>query len=51
MSENEKELIQIIQESDDPKTVAEYFFTLFVDYLQTHDLSQEKTAVYPQESA
>lgn len=51
MSNNELELIGIIRESEDPKAVAEYFFSLFSNYLQTHGPSQEKTSADLQESA
>ena len=51
MSNNELELIGIIRESEDPKAVAEYFFSLFSNYLQTHGPSQEKTSAELQESA
>lgn len=51
MNENEKELIRIIRESEDPKAVAIYFFTLFEDYLRTHGPSPENAAAAHQESA
>ena len=51
MNENEKELIRIIRESEDPKAVAIYFFTLFEDYLRTHGPSLEKPSAEPLESA
>ena len=44
MNENEKELIRIIRESEDPQLVAIYFFTLFADYLQKHGPSPENAA-------
>ena len=51
MKDNEKELIQIIRNSEDPMAVAEYFITLFADYLQTHGPSPENAAAVPLESA
>ena len=51
MTENERELIDIIRTSDDPADVAQYFFTLFLDYLRTHAPSQETPSAAPQESA
>ena len=51
MSDNEKELIQIIRDSKNPMAVSKYFFNLFADYLQTHVPSPENAAVVPQESA
>lgn len=51
MTENEKELIQIIRGSSDPQKVAEYMLNLFLDYLRTNAPSEEKAAVYPRESA
>lgn len=40
MTENEKELIKLIRESDDPDKVAEYMLNLFLDYLRTNVPSQ-----------
>ena len=51
MTENEKELIQIIRGSSDPQKVAEYMLNLFLDYLRTNAPSEEKAAVSPRESA
>ena len=51
MSENELELINIIRDSADPEKVAQYMLNLFLDYLQTHDPSQEKPVVAQLESA
>lgn len=51
MTENEKELINIIRDSDNPEKVAEYMLTLFLDYLRTHAPSQETPSVGLQESA
>ena len=48
MTENEKELLTIIHESEDPEKVANYMLSLFLDYLHTHAPSQEKlSAVQP----
>ena len=51
MSENEIELLRIINESVNPEKVAQYMLSLFLDYLQTHGPSQEKPAVDPLVSA
>lgn len=51
MSENEIELFRIIHESDDPERVAQYMFSLFLDYLQTHGPAQEISVAIPPESA
>lgn len=51
MSENEIELFRIIHESDDPESVARYMLSLFLDYLQTHGLAQERSVAIPPESA
>lgn len=51
MTENEKELIKLIRENDNPEKVAEYMLNLFLDYLHTHAPSQETPAAVPQESA
>jgi hypothetical protein len=51
MTNNEKELIEIIRESKDPEAVATYMFNLFLDYLRTHAPSQETPAAVPRESA
>ena len=41
MTENEKELIDIIRNSSDPEQVADYMLNLFLDYLRTHAPCQE----------
>ena len=51
MTKNEKELLAIIQESEDPEKVANYMLNLFLGYLQTHGPSQEKRAAAPPVSA
>ena len=51
MTNNELELINIVRESANPEQVANYMFNLFLDYLRTHDPSQEKPAVAPRVSA
>ena len=51
MTDNEKELINIIRTSEDPQKVAEYMLNLFLDYLRTNAPSEEKAAVSPRESA
>ena len=45
MTANEKDLVKMIRESDDPEKVASYMFSLFLDYLRTHAPSQEKPSV------
>ena len=51
MTENEKELINIIRDSGDPENVACYMLNLFLDYLRTHGPCQETHAADPLESA
>lgn len=51
MTTNEKELINIIEGSNDPEKVAEYMLNLFLDYLRTHGPSQEILSAVPPESA
>ena len=51
MTEQEKELLKIIHESENPKMVADYMLNLFLDYLHKHGPSQEKTDAAPLESA
>ena len=51
MSENERELVRIIRESEDPQAVTEYMFSLFLDYLQTHGPSPERPFAALQELA
>ena len=41
MTENEKELIELIRNSEDPSAVASYMLSLFLDYLQTISPTQE----------
>ena len=50
MTENEQELINIVRESVNPEQVANYMFSLFLDYLRTHAPSQETPVVAPQVS-
>ena len=50
MTQNEKELIEIIHNSSDPEKVANYMLSLFLDYLRTHAPSQETPAAVLQES-
>jgi hypothetical protein len=50
MTDNEKELIHIIRDSNDPEAVAQYFFSLFEDYLRTSDPSPEMHVASPLES-
>lgn len=51
MTENEKELINIIRDSGDPENVACYMLNLFLDYLRTHAPSQETPSADLSESA
>ena len=51
MNENELELIKLLHENDNPKMVAEYMLSLFLDYLRTHGPSQETPVAAPLESA
>ena len=51
MTANERELINIIEGSNDPEKVAEYMLNLFLDYLRIHGPSQETPSAVPQESA
>ena len=51
MTDNEKELINIIRTSEDPQKVAEYMLNLFLDYLRINAPSEEKAAASPRESA
>ena len=50
MTENEKELISIIRNSDAPEKVAEYVLNLFLDYLHTRVPSQETPSADLRES-
>ena len=49
MTNNELELINIVRESVNPEQVANYMFSLFLDYLRTHAPSQETPVVVPLE--
>lgn len=51
MTEEEKELIDIIRGSSDPEKVATYMLNLFLDYLRTHAPSQETPSAVLSESA
>ena len=51
MSKNELELIELIRDSANPELVAQYMLNLFLEYLQTHDPSQETLSAVPLESA
>ena len=51
VSKNELELINLVRDSADPERVAQYMLNLFLDYLQTHDPSQEMPSAVPRESA
>ena len=51
MTNNEKELISLIRENDNPEKVASYMLSLFLDYLHTHAPSEENIAADLQELA
>ena len=51
MTENERELVNIIRESNEPEKVAEYMLNLFLDYLHTHAPSPETPVAELQEFA
>lgn len=51
LSENEIEMFRVIYENDNPKKVAQYMVSLFLDYLHTRGPSQETPVADPQESA
>lgn len=51
MSENERELINIVRGSCNPELVAQYVINLCVTYLRTYDPSRESYAAAPRESA
>ena len=50
MSENERELITILRETNEPEKVASYMLSLFLDYLHTHAPSQETPVAELRES-
>ena len=51
MTENERELVNLLRENDNPEKVASYMLNLFLDYLHTHAPSQEKPSADLQEFA
>lgn len=51
MTEQEKELLQIIHESADPEAVAAYMLNLFSDFLRKHGPVRETLVATPPESA
>ena len=51
MTENERKLIELLRDNDDPEKVASYMLSLFLDYLRTHAPSQETPVAVPQEFA
>ena len=51
MTENERELINLLRENDEPEKVASYMLNLFLSYLQTNAPSQETTSADLQEFA
>ena len=51
MTENERKLIKLLRENDDPERVANYMLNLFLSYLHTHAPSQETPSVDLQEFA
>ena len=50
MTENEKELIELIRNSVDPEKVASYMINLFLDYLRTASPCQENSSAGLSES-
>ena len=50
MTENEKELIELIRNSADPEKVASYMLNLFLDYLRTSSPNQAKPSAGLSES-
>ena len=51
MTDNERELVNLLRENDNPEKVASYMLNLFLDYLHTHAPSQEKPSADLQEFA
>ena len=51
MTENERELIKLLRENDNPEKVASYMLSLFLDYLHKHAPSQGIPSADPPESA
>ena len=51
MTENERELIKLLRENDEPEKVASYMLSLFLDYLHKHAPSQETPVAELQEFA
>ena len=51
MTENERELVNLLRENDNHEKVASYMLNLFLDYLHTHAPSQEKPSADLQEFA
>lgn len=51
MTNNEKELLQIIREHDNPTIAVEIAIKTILDFLAQDEPSQEQLAVYSQESA
>jgi uncharacterized protein (DUF927 family) len=41
MTDNERELIELLRENENNEKVASYMFSLFLDYLHKHAPSQE----------
>ena len=41
MTDNERELINLLRGNDNPEKVANYMLSLFLDYLHKHAPSQE----------
>ena len=51
MTENEKEFINLIRNSEQPEKTAEYMLSLLLDYLQTHKTSANEQSPYLEEIA
>ena len=51
MTDNEKELINIIRESENPELALLKATAIILDFLKQHGASEEQAADYPRESA
>ena len=51
MSNNEKQLIDLIREHDDPKLATEIAIKLMFDFLEKHEEPQDTSSVHPRVSA
>ena len=51
MPENEKELLKLIREHDDPKQAFDIAIGLMFDFLDEREEPQDTSSVHPRESA